>query len=769
MQNIHSIFAIVAVLTAPANLIFGDDWNKGFPAGRGAQVLHAQISPDGRVLAMACSDRSIRLWDMKEGRELRRLIGHADKPSVMSFSHDGKRIVSSTRYGVDKVPFRIWSVATGELIAEGGRNGDVSGAVAYAADGTIFAEIQAKNQYGGLSASQLVSYDGEGQRLLRTWGKMLTFSKNFDMAKDGRHFLYDGGNRLQSQQLLDVQTGRSRTLPVHVKTCVLSPDGRYIAGLVYDSTSANAQTFAILDANTLTEIRRVTGRDHITSRYPVNFRQVEFAADSRSVIGFTDSHWLRCDINTGNVIRVVALEQRRSGFQLTPDGQQIMEYGIANHVTVRNLETTMPVARFHCLDSGGQWACQTAAGYYHHSAGVTPKLSSRHPTAADADRIRSSPTMVARLLRGMSVVDAEALPENGVPPTVQLQLVANGPDSATLQVTAEAATPEASIQEVSVRVNGRELNSISTKSLVVVAAPSAENARRKFEVVAPFPPGQNSATVQAIAIDSYGQRSKVATVDIERSIKVRPVTGRLFVLAVGVSQYSDEKFNLRYCHADAEALAALLMKQKGRAFGDVQVQVYTDKKATVTNVKDGLDWLKRSCTPADVAVVLFSGHGIRRERGLYYVTHEANLEGVQYTCLNWETVAASLKETQAKQVLFLSDACHAGAFGTTTLASQKDISDSLRDKAGVMVFASSRANELSREDPQWQHGAFVKAILEGLAGSADLNRDGKVTVQELQTKTTQRVVELTDGKQHPELPDIGGFDPNLVLATTPAK
>lgn len=79
------------------------------------------------------------------------------------------------------------------------------------------------------------------------------------------------------------------------------------------------------------------------------------------------------------------------------------------------------------------------------------------------------------------------------------------------------------------------------------------------------------------------------------------------------------------------------MEQKGRAFGDVQIHVCTNRQVTVTNVREGLAWLKRSCTEIDIAVVLFSGHRLQKELGSYCCTHETNEEGLQYTS---ETLSA---------------------------------------------------------------------------------------------------------------------------------
>jgi uncharacterized caspase-like protein len=112
----------------------------------------------------------------------------------------------------------------------------------------------------------------------------------------------------------------------------------------------------------------------------------------------------------------------------------------------------------------------------------------------------------------------------------------------------------------------------------------------------------------------------------------------------------------------------------------------------------------------------------------------------------------------------LSDVCYAGSFAQAQLVPQQELAESLRKAAGIMVFASSRGEEKSLEHADWQHGAFCKAILEALAGKADANHDTRITLAELQEYTTRRVAELTQDRQHPQLPNLGDFDPQLVLA-----
>ena len=84
--------------------------------------------------------------------------------------------------------------------------------------------------------------------------------------------------------------------------------------------------------------------------------------------------------------------------------------------------------------------------------------------------------------------------------------------------------------------------------------------------------------------------------------------------------------------------------------------------------------------------------------------------------------------------------------------------------AGVTVMTSSSGNEFSYENPRWGHGAFSKAILEGLNGSADFNNDRTISLLELNLFVTERVKELTNGRQHPFTPiNLFGDVPLFVL------
>jgi uncharacterized caspase-like protein len=70
-------------------------------------------------------------------------------------------------------------------------------------------------------------------------------------------------------------------------------------------------------------------------------------------------------------------------------------------------------------------------------------------------------------------------------------------------------------------------------------------------------------------------------------------------------------------------------------------------------------------------------------------------------------------------------------------------------ESGAVVFASSTGNQYSAEDPAWGNGAFTKAVLEGINGKADFTGKGRITINMLDLYISERVKELTKGKQTP--------------------
>src|SRR5207248_3062714 len=67
------------------------------------------FSPDGKVLASAAGT-TIRLWDVAQAKETKRLAGHKGSVLALAFSPDGKRLAS----GAEDLACWLWDPATGK-------------------------------------------------------------------------------------------------------------------------------------------------------------------------------------------------------------------------------------------------------------------------------------------------------------------------------------------------------------------------------------------------------------------------------------------------------------------------------------------------------------------------------------------------------------------------------------------------------------------------------------------------------------------------------
>ncbi|MFH0992127.1 MAG: WD40 repeat domain-containing protein [bacterium] len=113
--------------------------------GRGERLLDYKpdahslaFSPDGKILAAGCSDKTIKLWDVATGEFLTSFEGHADEVRSIAFSPDGKMIASSSgRHEEGGIDFnvKLWELRTGkELKTFSGHSNEVS-SVVFSPDG----------------------------------------------------------------------------------------------------------------------------------------------------------------------------------------------------------------------------------------------------------------------------------------------------------------------------------------------------------------------------------------------------------------------------------------------------------------------------------------------------------------------------------------------------------------------------------------------------------------------------------------------------------
>ena len=76
------------------------------------RINDIKFSPDGALVAAACSDKRIRFWNVADGSLVRALDGHTDEVESLDFSPDGSLLASS---GSDAT-VRLWQVSDGQPV-----------------------------------------------------------------------------------------------------------------------------------------------------------------------------------------------------------------------------------------------------------------------------------------------------------------------------------------------------------------------------------------------------------------------------------------------------------------------------------------------------------------------------------------------------------------------------------------------------------------------------------------------------------------------------
>ncbi len=202
-----------------------------YDARSGDEVLnlkgqgHAELSPDGRSLATAAMDGTIRLWDLGRKQEVRAFRGHAHLVNGLAFRRDGKVLATA---GMDRT-VRTWDVETGreELVLRG--HADMVTDVSFSPDGRELVTA------GWDGAVKVWAADrGEEHRRLHGHSSQVT-----DLAfapvpgEQGARLASAGADGVR---LWDVSGGKEVVLLREAIQCVaVSPDGKLLAAALRDN------------------------------------------------------------------------------------------------------------------------------------------------------------------------------------------------------------------------------------------------------------------------------------------------------------------------------------------------------------------------------------------------------------------------------------------------------------------------------------------------------------------------------------------------------
>jgi uncharacterized caspase-like protein len=230
-----------------------------------------------------------------------------------------------------------------------------------------------------------------------------------------------------------------------------------------------------------------------------------------------------------------------------------------------------------------------------------------------------------------------------------------------------------------------------------------------------------------------------------------------YLFLVGVQDYSQggDLRPLNYAEEDVHKLAAVFSKSGVR---DDHIVLMTKRAASTESgarflptselINKELELLLNQLRPEDSIIVGFSGHGLqlKGDSTNYFCPINAELAPDRKdTLISIPKVYRMLSACKANTKLLLVDACRNDPLSSSSKSTRRIEIEPVFSRpapvvaGGTVAIFSCSATEQSFEDETIKSGIFFHFITLGLSGDADINGDGIVDVNDLETFTTDRV------------------------------
>lgn len=225
------------------------------------------------------------------------------------------------------------------------------------------------------------------------------------------------------------------------------------------------------------------------------------------------------------------------------------------------------------------------------------------------------------------------------------------------------------------------------------------------------------------------------------------------LLAVGINTYSHPSLpSLNYALRDAGQIISTVAHKDipGQSFQLVEGP--KDRAATPEAILAAARTLTAGLEQGDHAVLFLAGHGLRDADGrFYFATSATDPARLAQTALSFDNLQAVLSASPASITLLL-DACHSGAAGGPTSASNDDLAKGFSQAGSnvtVVAAAKGRQESIGRRETG---GLFTDAVVKVIGKNRhvyDKDRNGRIEASELYRGIKSLVVEATDGAQTP--------------------
>ncbi len=754
--------------------------------GHRDKIFALAVSPADGSIATAGYDHTIRLWDGRTG-QFQRIVGN--QPTIigaLSFSPDGKWLLSGTG-GTQDFNCHVWEVATGkERITYKGHDNIVI-ASAIGPDGRLAVT-------GGGNSSQIIVWDlltgqtrkvltgagapgwavgfaPDGQRIgWGTKGKMgWTVNDRADLAMELR--LPGGGVGLGRPEPIDPTSAKTyvRARPTFAPLSLshrpggvyggdalldLKRGGQNVATITRDSTTGfDHRSYTFMPDGQSLRVGRPRRRAYRLRPYGQEARQLRRPRERR-VVG--DALAGRPPARLGQPRPdhpPLEREDLRADRHAVPGLRRRMGDVDAPGL-LRLLAQRRPHRRLADQQGPGpggrvrhrQPAAQHVLPSRHRRGGARPRQRQRGDRAGD--------DALGRL---------QALrPRPRPPPKLQVAGPATGNETMRGRAAITLALNET--RDDPVKAFDVFVNDVKV---------SADAKRQGGDVSFDVPLGQGNNRVRVVARSASDLLGEAAVEIVQNGEGALDKRDHLFIIAVGVDKYpnmpaacgdsKNRSCDLSYAGADAKAFAETIEGQMGRQHQHVVKRVLFNGaggtlEPTRENIENIFDMLLEA-KDNDTVAVFIAGHGYNDPRSGYQFLPTNVRPGdsgnwASSSIIKWATLETAIQAAKGRRLLFV-DTCRSGSAYNARLI--KDASD-----GGIVAFSATNMQQDALELPNLGHGVFTSVLVKGLKGAADLAQEREVRIFDLGAFVEREVRKMTNGRQTPDFYKKPGAE-NFVL------
>lgn len=524
----------------------------------------------------------------------------------------------------------------------------------------------------------------------------------------------------------------------YIESIDCSPSARYIASGSMD------ETIRIWDVKIGKEIRILKGHlGYVNS--------VKYSPNGKFIVSCGNDNTIRVwNVETGK--EWYRLEGHSSGVNTVSyshDGKHIISGSDDGTIKVWNAETGSLI---YTIVNGknGDYLTYTPEGFFTGTEWAMKNLVHivDGMDVIGIDQVYDKlyrPDLVAAKMRGEDIseyakeVNLASIVRSGNAPAVAIKNLPELSDNRDVTFDICVQNTGGGIGNVSIVLNGKTIR-------LSEGIASSKGEQKIFRHTVTLQNGQNK--IEAFAMNSAGMiESRRASADV--SWQGKTSKPNLYVLTVAVNKYRDKDLWLNYCVPDAASIEESFKKQQSGLYQNVCVYSLKDAEVTKEGLEQKFKELSSIVTADDVFVFFVSGHGTTYDDGDYYFIpvnfRYTNKTDIPLNAISKSDLTKNLSLIKAGKTLMMLDTCNSGAFFADSNKrgmGDKGIFERLSRATGHAILAAASDSQSAMEGYNG-HGVFTYVLLDGLAGNADSDGDGFVTLTELSSYVENQVPELS--------------------------